>query len=91
MGEAWEECGRREAARISRMPLRGLEGWVGDGCYIDKRENRFADIESCRDTGGLPTEMIGNKYSFYGICSHISAPPISRPFFFPKLRPFFRG
>ena len=63
-GGEWEGCGRREATRISRMPLRGLEGWVGDGCYIDKREKRFADLKRCRDAGGAPAEMIRNRCSF---------------------------
>ncbi len=62
-GGAWGECGRRDATRISRMPLRGLEGLVGDKIYIEKRENRFADLERCRDEGGAPAEMIGKNHS----------------------------
>ncbi len=31
-------------------------------------ECRCADLDSCRDAGGLPAEMIGNKCSFMGGC-----------------------
>ena len=46
--------GGRGAARMARMRLRGCECLKGDGIYIEKHENRFADMESCRRAGGPP-------------------------------------
>ncbi len=86
-----EECGRRNATRISRMPWRGLEGWVGGGCYIDKRENRFADIEKLSGHGRVAYGDDWKQIFFLWDLFPYFRPPISRPFFFPKLRPFFRG
>jgi hypothetical protein len=36
-------------------------GWESS---IEKQENRFADLESFRDAGGSPVEMIGKQMFF---------------------------
>ena len=50
----WEGNGRRDATRMSRMPLRGFE-WLGGGrkLHIERIENRCADRNGGWDAGEM--------------------------------------
>jgi hypothetical protein len=54
-----EGCYKNISKAASRMQM----AWRG-GIYIEKHENRFADMENCRVASGASAEMIGKQMFF---------------------------
>ena len=52
-----ERGGRRGLQECLECRCADLNGWEGEGIYIEKRENRFADIEN--EIGGAVSKHVG--------------------------------